>query len=218
MILFDQLRISDNGKNLYIDAHVNKAENFDNAFIESVTIMTADKVSETAPEMYTEDYIYKKTFEGDVKEIHLFLGKEDFDAAFINVDTEGSPIDDAVPVGKVSYSKDILSNDLFFVYVNVRWEGEPDSCLPCSVISLPALGVTFDETLLYQKAMQFTKALADECRVSREYIDFILLWNGFKAAIETEHYNPAISFWKKMFFVGGGISGINTVNPCGCHG
>lgn len=49
MILFDQLRISDDGKRLYINAHVNKADYFANVYIDSIVIMTADKVSETAP-------------------------------------------------------------------------------------------------------------------------------------------------------------------------
>ena len=34
MIIFDQLRISDNGKMLYVDIHVNKADLFDNIFID----------------------------------------------------------------------------------------------------------------------------------------------------------------------------------------
>ena len=34
MILFDQLRISDDGKRLYINAHVNKADYFANVYIQ----------------------------------------------------------------------------------------------------------------------------------------------------------------------------------------
>ena len=58
MILFDQLRISDDGKRLYINAHVNKADYFANVYIDSIVIMTADKVSETAPGTPTSDYVY----------------------------------------------------------------------------------------------------------------------------------------------------------------
>ena len=83
---------------------------------------------------------------------------------------------------------------------------------------MTTLGVTFDETLLYQKVMQFTKELADSCAVSKGFIDMILLWNGFKAAVDTEHYLPAIDFWKKMFYGHHGINGLSSSKPCGCHG
>ena len=83
---------------------------------------------------------------------------------------------------------------------------------------MTTLGVTYDESIYYQKVMQFTKELASNCTVSKGYIDMILLWNGFKAAIETEHYIPAIDFWKKLFFGHHGISGLSNSKPCGCHG
>lgn len=229
MVVFDQLRISDDGKSLYIDAHINLADYFENAFIESITIMTADKVSETASELTTEKYIYKKTFEGDVKDIHLILGKADFDAAFINVDSEGSPIDTDKPVGKIPYQKDSFSNELFFVYVKGRWDGVPDECLPCSLTSLTTLGVTFDESILYQKVMDYTRQLADSCTIPQGFTDFILLWNAFKASVETEHFVPAIKYYNMIFGrdekgspygpYGSYDSASGIIRkPCGCHG
>ena len=67
MVLFEQLRISDDGLQMYINARVNKADYFENIYIESVTIMTADKVSETAPELYTDDFVYQQVIEGEEK-------------------------------------------------------------------------------------------------------------------------------------------------------
>ena len=55
-VVFDQLRISDDGKRMYIDVHVNKADYFDNIYLDELTIMTADKVSETNPNEPTECY------------------------------------------------------------------------------------------------------------------------------------------------------------------
>jgi hypothetical protein len=66
--------------------------------------------------------------------------------------------------------------------------------------------------------MEFTRELAVECRIPRGFLDMILLWNGFKAAIETEHYIPAIDFWKKLFFGHHGMPGLTNPKPCGCHG
>ena len=192
MIIFDQLRISDDGKKLYINLHVNKADYFDNIYLDSITIMAADKVSETNPDIPTEDYIYKKVFTENVKEADLVLTSNDFNE---------------------SYIKPNLSNDLLFVYVKVK--GVPNPCTPCRLDEEITLGVTFDETMLYQKVMQFTRELNQDCEIPQNFLDLILLWYGFKAAIETEHYTVAIDFWKRLF---GGKNTVVTSKGCGCHG
>ena len=66
-VIFDQLRISDDGKRMYINAHVNKACYFDDVYLDSITIMTSDKVSETNSRIPTSDYIYNQTFKGEFK-------------------------------------------------------------------------------------------------------------------------------------------------------
>ena len=195
MIIFDQLRISDDGKQMYINLHVNKADYFKDIYLDSLMIMTADKVSETNPYQPTKDAIYNISFDNKQKEANLVITPNDCTELFTN---------------------NTFSNDLFFVYVKVK--GTPDECTPCPLDKDITLGVTFDEALLYQKVMQFTKELADNCTVSKGFIDMILLWYGFKAAIETEHYIEAIDFWKKMFFGHHGIEGLSTYKPCGCHG
>jgi hypothetical protein len=195
MILFDQLRISDDGRRLYINLHVNNADYFENIYLDELVIVTADKVSETSPHLPSEDDIYKKVFEGEQKEADLVLQHIDFNE---------------------KYNKCILSNDLFFVYVKVK--GTPDPCVPCRLDEEITLGVTFDENLLYQRVMDFTKQLVDDCAVPIGFADFILKWNGFKAAIETEHYVPAIKYWKMLFEESNDIASHGTHKPCGCHG
>lgn len=192
MIIFDQLRISDDGKRLYINLHVNRADYFDNIFLDSITIMTADKASETNPNIPTEDYIYKKEFDGEQKEADLVLTANDFNEA---------------------YSKADLTSDLFFIYVKIK--GVPAPCTPCRLDEEITLGVTFDETMLYQKVMQFTRELNQDCEIPQNFLDLIMLWNGFKAAIETEHYIVAIDFWKRLFK---SSSSVVSSKGCSCHG
>ena len=36
MVIYDQLRISDDGKSLFIDAHVNEAHFFDNVYMKKI--------------------------------------------------------------------------------------------------------------------------------------------------------------------------------------
>ena len=195
MVIFDQLRISDDGKKMYINLHVNSASYFENIYLDKITIMTANQVSEVAPELVTNDYIYQVTVEGERKELDLVITPNECTEAF---------------------SKSDFSSDLFFVYVKVK--GTPDECVPCRLDEMTTLGVTFDETLLYQKSMDYTKDLLQGCEVPVGFTDFILQWNAFKAAVETEHYVSAIKFWKLLFDSQGNASTYKTTKPCGCHG
>ena len=196
-VIFDQLRISDNGRKMFINVHVNKAGYFDNIYLDSITIMTADKVLETNPYQPTDDSIYYKRFDDGMKSADLVLTAQDFNEKY--------------PVNS-------MGSILFFVYVKVK--GVPDPCTPCSLDDEVTLGVTFDEGLFYQKVMDFTKALADTCQIPVGFADFILLWNVFKASIETEHYIPAIKYFNLLFGIDGAGDGrvLSGTKPCGCHG
>lgn len=192
MLIFDQLRLSDDATRLYINVHVNKADYFKDIYLDNIKIMTADKVSETNPEVPTEDCIFTHTFGDNVKEAALVLTVNDF----------------------LTLKQSDMSRTLFFVYVKCK--GTVGACVPCRLDELTTLGVTFDEKLLYQRVMDYTKSLVDDCKIPVGFTDFILLWNAFKASIETEHYIPAIKFWNQLFDVD--TIGNITYKGCGCHG
>lgn len=204
MVIFTQLRISDDGKRMYINAHVNKAKFFDDIYLDSITIMTSDKVSETSPKIPTSDYIYQKKFEDNTKELNIVLEASDF----IKIWEEDS--------NAMKFSQEDMSNTLFFVYIKCK--GNPDACTPCTLDEEVTLGVTFDEKVLYQRVMDYTKELLVDCTIPLPFIDFILLWHAFKAAIETDHYIAAIKFFNLLFFAinKDGTKGI--IKGCGCHG
>lgn len=193
MVIFDQLRISDDGYTLYIDAHVNKASYFDNIFISKITICTEDQVHETDPLEYFDKFIYQQDFQGeDLKELHLVLNSNSFNEVFKGKD---------------------LSHNMFFVYIECG--GTPDPCTPCRLDELTTLGVTFDYGRLFNIAMNYTRELTKTCNIPDKFIDFILNFEGLKLSIETEHYIPAINYWNVL------TSGANygvTTKPCGCHG
>lgn len=191
MIVFDRLQISDNGSRLNIDVHVNMASYFDNVYIDKVVIQTQDQVSEMDPLTPGDEYIYELTADENTKELHLSL----------NASTDFETV------------MSTLSDKLLFVYVVCK--GLTDPCTPCRLDELTTLGVTFDEALFYQQVMQYTRQLADSCEIPKNFIDMILLWNGFRAAIETEHYLVAIDFWKKLF---ASDSVFTVIKSCGCYG
>ena len=204
MIIFDQLRISDDGKRMCINAHVNKADYFNDIYIDSIVIQTADKVSETNPGLPTSDYIYIKKVEENTKELNLVLEASDMSRSW-----ESDP-------KAIAFNRGDMSKTLFFVYIKCK--GTPGSCTPCRLDEGTTLGVVFDENVLHQKVMDYTKELVADCSVPSAFIDFILLWNAFKSAIETEHYIPAIKFFNMMFEEVGKSSQNRTIKICGCNG
>ena len=204
MIIFDQLRISDDGKRMYINAHVNKADYFNDIYIDSIVIQTADKVSETDPGLPTSDYVYIKKAEENAKELNLVLEASDLSRSW-----ESDP-------NAIAFGRGDMSKTLFFVYIKCK--GTPGSCTPCRLDEETTLGVVFDENILHQKVMDYTKELVTDCSVPSAFIDFILLWNAFKSAIETEHYIPAIKFYNMMFDEVGKSCQSRTIKTCRCNG
>lgn len=204
MIIFDQLRISDDGKRMYINAHVNKADYFNDIYIDSIVIQTANKVSETEPGLPTSDYVYIKKVEENTKELNLVLEASDLSRSW-----ESDP-------KAIAFNRGDMSKTLFFVYIKCK--GTPGSCTPCRLDEETTLGVVFDENVLHQKVMNYTKELVADCSVPSAFIDFILLWNAFKSAIETEHYIPAIKFFNMMFDEVGKSCQSRTIKTCGCNG
>lgn len=59
MVTIDQLRISDDGGKLYVDAHVNKARYFDKVYLDEITVYTEEQFLNKCPDSEGEDYIYK---------------------------------------------------------------------------------------------------------------------------------------------------------------
>lgn len=62
MVIFDQLRISDDGQKLYLNAHINKAKYFEGIYINKITICTEDQISEVNPEIPDRDFVYQKEY------------------------------------------------------------------------------------------------------------------------------------------------------------
>lgn len=189
MVIIEQLRISDDGQTLYLNARVNEASYFDNVYISKVTICTEEQVSELHPESYGEDFVFQDTFND--RSISLVLCSSTLNEKFTKTD---------------------LSHNMFFVYIECDGTPAPDT--PC-LLDCPALGVTFDYGVLYNQAMNYTAELADTCDINKSFIDFILNMEALKMSLETEHYIPAIKYWKRLL----GVSSNNLErNTCNCHG
>lgn len=214
MVIFDQLRVSDDGRQLFINAHVNRATTkdelgeyspFKNVYITKVTIIEGNNASEllSIDDMPKDKYLYTTEYNPGVKEIDLVV---DVNSMMRHGETDEK---------KFNYCQEDMYRTLFLVYVQTS--GEADSCLPCHMTKPVTVAATFDESAFYQKVMNYTRELAQDCTVPQGFTDFILLWNAFKASVETEHWLSAIDFYNKMF--GGSNAPVaGTSKGCGCHG
>jgi len=189
MIVIDQLRISDNGRLMCLDAHINKASYFDNCHFDSLIIQTVsqlgDNISGNGVEPLTPiddtQYIYKKEFitseDPTPREIHL-----------------------VVPVTAFVFpAKETPAKALYFVYIKGAFKpSETSNCTPCRLDEEWTLAVTFDPYFLYNRIMGYTRELSDTCEVSQGFIDLILNIEAFKAAVETEHFIKAIEIYNRL--------------------
>lgn len=210
MVVFDQLRLSDDAQRMYINVHVNTSVYFTKMYIKRLVIVTSDKVTKascrgkypTDADGNPKDYIYLKEFDDYTKEAELVLTAYDFMRTW---ETE---------LSKIDFKKGDMSKTLFFVYVEC--EGTVAADTPCGRDEPVTVGVTFDDKMLYQKTMGYVKELTEECKVPMAFTNFILLWHAFKAAVVTEHFLDAIKYWKMLFDEYGGEA--VTTKGCGCHG
>ena len=219
MVIFDQLRLSDNAENLYINAHVNNAvipnengldtEPYKDVYITDVVVADANAdidVEDLDSIISNNKYLFMESYAASskVKEVNLQL-----DAThFIRHDES--------EVKKMNFCGKEMLTTLFVVFIRTTDTGA--ACLPCYMSKPVTVGVTFDESILFQNVMNYTRELAEDCKVPSGFIDFILRWNAFKAAIETEHYVPAIKYYNMLFGEGSNAASTMGTKGCGCHG
>lgn len=169
--------------------------------------VTLDKLYIKTSKSLTQDSLWSET-DGVIYETSLKGMSPDNKSAAIVLPCNDEHID------VEEFQESSFSGVLLFVYT--KTEGSPEECTPCPLTNNPTLGVTFDENVLYQKVMQFTKDLANDCKIPVGFTDFILLWNALKSSIETEHYIPAIKYYN-MLFDNDSVTTYST-KDCGCHG
>lgn len=196
MIIIDQFRISDDGRLMYIDLHVNQCDHFKDNYIEGITIVTDEQMKESCSAAVDDNYVYKKRVGGGedkVKDVHLTLRPTDFNER---------------------YCKRDFSDNMFFLYVKAG--GTPGPCTPCRLDEVYTIAVTFDFGTLYNMALGYMKELGNQCVIPMGFIDMIMKYHALKISVETDHWMPAVDYYQLLKGSYGG--GVSTVKPCGCRG
>ena len=198
MIVFDQVRISDDGKVFYLDAHVKNSASFNDVYITKLAVMRDTEMSETnATEFPESSYAY---FEGwdigeELKEVHRVITLNDLNPLLTPT------------------IKD-LSHNLFFVYIEC--EGTPSFDTPCNSYNNPSIAAAYDTRRIYSIGMNYVRELSVDCTIPSGFIDFILNNEALKFAIGTGHYIPAKQYFNNV--MGYSRGNVGTIKNCGCHG
>lgn len=189
MVEIEQLRISQDGQKLFIDAHINKEYYDEDLVLDKISIDTQNTVLQSF-DGPSENPVFTQTTVTNTsrpKEVHLVIDKNLIDAN--------------------------LSKDLLYVYFHVR--GTPPPNIPCGLDTPYTLGVTFNEGIIYNRMIGYTKEIANTCDIPMGFIDMILQLEAIKAAIETGNYVTANKFYNRL--INSKSSSISNIN-CKCHG
>ena len=188
MVVIEQLRISPDGQKLFIDAHINKEYYDEDLVLDKISIDTQNTVLQSF-DGPSENPVFTQTTVTNTsrpKEIHLVIDKNLIDAN--------------------------LSKDMLYVYFHVK--GTPPPNIPCGLDTPYTLGVTFNEGIIYNRMMGYTKEVANTCEIPMGFINMILQLEAIKAAIETENYVIANKFYNRLINLKS--SSTSNIN-CKCH-
>lgn len=171
MTVFQDLRISSDGKQLFIDASIAPYSYYEGEYISAIAIDTDETY---IPSGSSSNPVYKKEFQDQSKQQAMILSPEDLGLASFN-------------------------GHIFYVYITV--EGSPDSQTPCSWDLASTLGVVLNWYPVYYRGLEFMRKTADNCcDVSREFIDYILRFKAFELALRTGNYQLANSRFREWFY------------------
>lgn len=169
MVVFEELRITNDGETLIIKARVRTEVYYDTVYIDKVIIDTEDTYREGTP---SSEPVYTYTVDGNEKSITLSLNKADIIPDF--------------------------KEHLFFVYVKTKGVPLPSvPCGMDNETTLGVtlyLGNIYNNFLGYIKEMG-----NGNCQIPKGFIDQILRFKALNLAIDTGHNTQAIDYYKQWF-------------------
>lgn len=189
-IHFNELKVTEDGKDLIIDISVRSEAYHANAYISRVKIQDSTKFGTTS-------YNFNTAYSADYDPI---LGVYSYKRHLRLVLT-------AADLGKANLK------DMFFVMVETTNTFTPVSGIteiPCGVDESTTTATVVDLYPIYLSGMQYIKELKNTCSVPSGLTDFILRLKGLELAVKTGNYTTAIDYYKNFF------SGVETVRGGGC--
>lgn len=195
MIVFNECRVSDDGKCLIVEAEVSTLSYFTNCYITDVYVDTDKTYSMNGTtkdsvhiDLENERHTVLKS-EGNIKSVRLFINAKDLNL--------GS-----------------LDKHIFFIRVHAGGYPEPGS--PCGMDEEWHLCYAWNPRPIYNAIMSNIRELGNTCSIPKNFIDLFLKLNAVKMALKSGHFNDAKSLWQSWEL--GAVNSTVTRRKCGCNG
>lgn len=170
MITFNELRFSEDGRTIIIDASVSSSTYYENVYIETVSIDSH------------KDYVPS----GPSSNAQGLWGSPNEPAKNVRLE---------VPLDNI---KRRSKEDMFYVYVQTT--GTPSPETPCGMDNITTMGILVDWKYLYHKGLKFMKQVIDGCcDIPRDAIDWFLRYKTLEMCLATGNYPKANDIWDRWF-------------------
>lgn len=206
MVIFNELRITENGKCIIVDCEVENVDVYSDMYIQSI-YLEYYKNATSASMPSSKAYLLYENKDGDtsVKGKRLTFQKE------------------LLPATEFGISG--FEGGLFYVIVNC------DGTLPASISSMPCgydsttdVGAILDWKTFYSRGMSYVSSITAGCSKPNfcdnpvAFEEFLLLWNALKLALSTCNWDMVSELWDRFLRVSvGGTSSTVVSGGCGCR-
>ena len=205
MVIFNELRITDDKTALIVDCMVEGLDIYENMYIESIYL----------------DYYKNCGTIGVPSENAICL-----------FDNKGESADQTVKAKRIrklaselpeSFGTTKYDDGLFYVIVTCNGNLPAEAALfACRTDDVVDVGIVLDWYNLYKKGMSYVSYLAsgcnDPCADTSSFQQFVFIWHALNAAIASKDYHQLCKIWEKFIRASIPITSTNTITTgCGCH-
>lgn len=201
MVIFNELRICDDGNKLIIDVSIDSASVYDNMYIKGISVIWYKDMSASAS-LSSGDIVYQNTVPD------------------ITVRNKRLTVNANELLHVLQTNNNSFKGGLVYVLV------ECDGTLPASISTYPCgadekikIAAAPDWKTVYSMGMGYVYDLFDDCSKQCKsmggFENFVLLWNALKLAIAACDWDTVSSIWDKLNFVPS-ASGVVS-SGCGCR-
>lgn len=193
MVSINEFVIARDAKYLYLKASIDDMEYFENVFIDYLEFTLHKVVNGTIEtstiELNPDGTLHTESLETEVKNVDLTLTPQDLGLS-----------DFQTPV----------------IEVKVYTKGYPSTDTPCGMDEEYVVGITYNESVLYDKGLSFIHQVGQDCNIPDDFINWILSSSAFDLALKSGNMNDALSWWLRL--TSNRSNGYSRNSNCGCHG
>lgn len=190
MVIFDKVSLSSNNV-ITVKAHIDESLIFEGYTIRRISCAKADAFTTSGipreKELFWDDFLDRSV----KTDLYYTINETNFD-----------------PTIKVDINKDLL---LICIEVGLVYSNSYIENLPCYLDKRYHYALVFNNNILKEKALCYAKRVADDCSDRKDFINFILNYEAYKAYADSGDIINATKIWNKLFLN-------SNVIKCNCNG